>query len=169
MAAGCGKVVVNRARASCVMLWHLILARMALRGAVRRAHSTQMHRIATLMGSGSSTRAITHSLSEWHCFWWFPPGAAYPPPKPAQAMPNLPILRFAPQPMPTLPMPQCIRPNLGNVTCMHCQPTLSPARLSRGNVASWLLEEEVPNSSASWSGTLTSLLNTPLRSHLGLP
>jgi hypothetical protein len=26
-----------------------------------------------------------------------------------------------------------------------------------------LLEEEVPTSSASWSGTLTSLLNTPLK------
>ncbi len=33
----------------------------------------------------------------------------------------------------------------------------------------WLLEEEVPTSSASWSGTLTSLLNTPLRSRLRLP
>ncbi len=32
-----------------------------------------------------------------------------------------------------------------------------------------LLEEEVPTSSASWSGTLTSLLNTPLRSRLRLP
>jgi hypothetical protein len=32
-----------------------------------------------------------------------------------------------------------------------------------------MLEEEVPTSSASWSGTLTSLLNTPLRSHLRLP
>jgi hypothetical protein len=32
-----------------------------------------------------------------------------------------------------------------------------------------LLEEEVPTSSASWSGTLTSLLNTPLRSRLQLP
>jgi hypothetical protein len=32
-----------------------------------------------------------------------------------------------------------------------------------------VLEEEVPTSSASWSGTLTSLLNTPLRSRLGLP
>ncbi len=31
------------------------------------------------------------------------------------------------------------------------------------------LEEEVPTSSASWSGTLTSLLNTPLRSRLRLP
>ncbi len=29
-----------------------------------------------------------------------------------------------------------------------------------------MLEEEVPTSSASWSGTLTSLLNTPLRSRL---
>ncbi len=32
-----------------------------------------------------------------------------------------------------------------------------------------LLEEEVPTSSTSWSGTLTSLLNTPLRSRLQLP
>jgi hypothetical protein len=32
-----------------------------------------------------------------------------------------------------------------------------------------VLEEEVPTSSASWSGTLTSLLNTPLRSRLRLP
>jgi hypothetical protein len=32
-----------------------------------------------------------------------------------------------------------------------------------------LLEEEVPTSSASWSGTLTSLLNTPPRSRLRLP
>jgi hypothetical protein len=33
----------------------------------------------------------------------------------------------------------------------------------------FVLEEEVPTSSASWSGTLTSLLNTPLRSRLLLP
>jgi hypothetical protein len=32
-----------------------------------------------------------------------------------------------------------------------------------------VLEEEVPTSSALWSGTLTSLLNTPLRSRLRLP
>jgi hypothetical protein len=32
-----------------------------------------------------------------------------------------------------------------------------------------VMEEEVPTSSASWSGTLTSLLNTPLRSRLRLP
>ncbi len=32
-----------------------------------------------------------------------------------------------------------------------------------------MLEEEVPTSSASWSGTLTSLLNTPLRSRFQLP
>jgi hypothetical protein len=32
-----------------------------------------------------------------------------------------------------------------------------------------VLEEEVPTSSAPWSGTLTSLLNTPLRSRLRLP
>ncbi len=32
-----------------------------------------------------------------------------------------------------------------------------------------VLEEEVPTSFASWSGTLTSLLNTPLRSRLRLP
>ncbi len=32
-----------------------------------------------------------------------------------------------------------------------------------------VLEEEVPTSSASWSGTLMSLLNTPLRSRLQLP
>jgi hypothetical protein len=40
----------------------------------------------------------------------------------------------------------------------------------RGNIwDKYMLEEEVPTSSASWSGTLTSLLNTPLRSHLQLP
>ncbi len=32
-----------------------------------------------------------------------------------------------------------------------------------------VLEEEVLTSSTSWSGTLTSLLNTPLRSRLRLP
>ena len=32
-----------------------------------------------------------------------------------------------------------------------------------------VLEEEVPTSSASWSGTATSLINTPLGSRLRLP
>ncbi len=38
-----------------------------------------------------------------------------------------------------------------------------------GGILMFVLEEEVPTSSASWSGTLTSLLNTPLRSRLRLP
>ncbi len=41
--------------------------------------------------------------------------------------------------------------------------------LDRIHSLSNVLEEEVPTSSASWSGTLTSLLNTPLRSRLRLP
>jgi hypothetical protein len=36
-------------------------------------------------------------------------------------------------------------------------------------VIATVLEEEVPTSSASWSGTLMSLLNTPLRFRLRLP
>ncbi len=96
-----------------------------------------MRRIATLTGSGGSTGAITRSSSERHYFLaQFPPGAAYPPPKPARATPNLPILGFDPRPTPTSPTPQRIRLTLSNVACMHCRPTLSPTRLSRGNVAS---------------------------------
>jgi hypothetical protein len=68
MAAGCGKVVVGSARASCAMSLHSISARMASRGAARRAHSTQMRQIAALMGSGGSTGAITRSSSEQRCF-----------------------------------------------------------------------------------------------------
>jgi hypothetical protein len=41
--------------------------------------------------------------------------------------------------------------------------------LLKGHINDILLEEEVPTSSASWSSTLTSLLNTPLRSCLQLP
>jgi hypothetical protein len=55
--------------------------------------------------------------------------------------------------------------NLGNLSVMTTEwgrffpdQTVAPS-LS-------VLEEEVPTSSASWSGTLTSLLNTPLRSRL---
>ncbi len=68
MAAGCGKVVVGGACASCAMLLHSILDRMASRGAERRAHSTQMRRTATITGLGGSTGAITRSLSERSCF-----------------------------------------------------------------------------------------------------
>jgi hypothetical protein len=68
MAAGCGKVVVGRACASCVMSWRSILARIASRGAARRAHSTQMRRIAALTGFGGSTGAIMRLLSERCCF-----------------------------------------------------------------------------------------------------
>jgi hypothetical protein len=106
------------------------------RGAARRVRSTRMRRIAALTGSGGSTGAITRSLSEWHCFWRFPPGATYHPPKPAWAMPNLPIPGFAPRPTPTSPMPQCIWPTLGNVARMHHWPMLSPAQSSHGDVTS---------------------------------
>jgi hypothetical protein len=46
-------------------------------------------------------------------------------------------------------------------------PSVEP--ISQSKPVKMLLEEEVPTSSASWSGTLTSLLNTPLRSRLQLP
>ncbi len=123
------------------------------------------------MGLGGSTGAIRHLSSEWRCFLVFPPGAAYPLPKPAQATPNLPIPWFAPQPMATLPMPQCIRPTLGNIAHMHRWPTLSPTQSSRGDVASW--QAPVPltpqlvrppcDSSAHWqeSSPLTSLFVLP--------
>ncbi len=68
MAAGCGEVVVGGARALCVMSLCSISARMASRGAARRAHSTQMCRIAALPGSGGSTGAITHLSSAW-CYF----------------------------------------------------------------------------------------------------
>ncbi len=63
MAAGCGVVILSGACASCAMLLRSILARMASRGAARRAQSAQMRRIATLMGLGNSTGAITCSSS----------------------------------------------------------------------------------------------------------
>jgi hypothetical protein len=68
MAAECGEVVVGGARALFAMSSRSISARMASRGAARRAHSTQMRWIAVLMGSGGSTSAITCSSSERHCF-----------------------------------------------------------------------------------------------------
>ncbi len=63
MAVGYGEVVIGRAGASCTMLLRAILARMASRGAARRVHSAQMHRIAVSMGSGGITSTIMHSLS----------------------------------------------------------------------------------------------------------
>ncbi len=46
---------------------------------------------------------------------------------------------------------------------------LSHAQQSHDGYRRFVLEEEVPTSSTSWSSTLTSLLNTPLRSCLQLP
>ncbi len=42
----------------------------------------------------------------------------------------------------------------------------SKGRQVKKKIQKKVLEEEVPTSSTSWSGTLTSLLNTPLRSRL---
>jgi hypothetical protein len=144
MATGCDKVVVSGARASCAMSLHSILARMASRGAARRAHSTQMRRIAVLPGLGGSTGAITCLSSARRCFLWFPPGATYPWPTPAWAMTNpliprlapwlTPILQLAPPtksgvapwPAPFPPTLRCVPPLFGNNACWQ---ELSPPTL----------------------------------------
>ncbi len=135
MAAGCGKVVVSGARALCAMLSRQILARMALRGAVRRAHSTQMRRIAPLTGTSGSTSTITRLSSARHCFLVVSSWRAHPWPMPDWAMPNLPIPRFALQPTPTSLTPQCVWRTLRKVACMRCWPMLSPAWWTCGNIA----------------------------------
>ncbi len=69
MAAGCGKVIISGACASCAMSSCSISARMASRGVASRAHSTRMRWIAALAGPGGSTGAIMRSLSARHCFF----------------------------------------------------------------------------------------------------
>ncbi len=53
-------------------------------------------------------------------------------------------------------------------TAVLPKPSLIDANINSAIIAMLdiVLEEEVPTSSASWSGTLTSLLNTPLRHRL---
>ncbi len=63
MAIGGSKVVIGRAGTLCVMVLCAILARMASRGTVCRAHSAQMHRIAASTGLSSITGAIMPSSS----------------------------------------------------------------------------------------------------------
>jgi hypothetical protein len=66
MAAGCGKVVVGRARALYAMSLHSISARMASRGAVHRAQSAQMCRIAASTVLGGITGTIKRLSSARH-------------------------------------------------------------------------------------------------------
>jgi hypothetical protein len=112
---GCGQVVNGGARALFAMLSHAILARMVSRGAASRAHSAQMRRIAASTGSNGSTGTITCFFLPAAVFWQFPPGATCLRPTTARAMPNLPILRFAPWPMTTLPPLQHVQPTLGDI------------------------------------------------------
>jgi hypothetical protein len=66
----------------------------------------------------------------------------------------------------------CRHPTYNQCVVLHLFDTSLPCAVYKkaANGPGWdVMEEEVPTSSASWRGTLTSLLNTPLRSRLRLP